>query len=191
VDPEDLIRFRGYVEAEAPNRHLYEFVGNIVSTPMPGLGETIVKTPIGPSQVLLRGARLRNTRWIAGLVVYTGHESKLLMNSTKAPLKRSTLDKETNLQIIFLFAILIVLSLISAIANEILKNNGEKHEVYVGGQGAHSVVDSFGWQLVTFFILYNNLIPISLQVTLELVKIVQSAFINWDEKMRYVEKVTD
>ena len=189
VKPEDLVRFRGCVEAEPPNRHLYEFVGNIVPTTPAGSDRPTAKTPIGPVQVLLRGARLRNTQWIHGLVVYTGHESKLLMNSTKAPLKRSTLDKETNLQIIFLFIILLVLSLISAVANEILKNNGEDHGVYVGGQGAHSVVDSFGWQLVTFFILYNNLIPISLQVTLELVKIVQSAYINWDEKMHYVDPV--
>jgi phospholipid-transporting ATPase len=188
VRTEDLVNLSGWVEAEPPNRHLYEFVGNIVTTAAGGGPAS--KTPIGPSQVLLRGARLRNTQWIHGIVVYTGHESKLLMNSTKAPLKRSTLDKETNLHIIFLFFILVLLSLISAVANEIIKNNGEDHSVYVGGQGSHSVVDNFGWQLVTFFILYNNLIPISLQVTLELVKIFQSAFINWDEKMHYVNKVT-
>ena len=67
--------------------------------------------------MLLRGSRLRNTQWIYGFVVYTGHESKLLMNSTKAPLKRSTLDKETNTQIVFLFCILVALALISASVN--------------------------------------------------------------------------
>ena len=50
----------------------------------------------------------------------------------KAPLKRSTLDKETNTQIIFLFIILVSLSFISAVANEILKNNGEDHGSYIG-----------------------------------------------------------
>ena len=49
----------------------------------------------------------------------------------QAPLKRSTLDKETNTQIIFLFIILVGLSFISAVANEILKNNGEEHG-YIG-----------------------------------------------------------
>jgi len=188
VQPNDLVSFRGFVEAEPPNRHLYEFVGNIVPTPIGGPTPPL-KHPIGPSQVLLRGARLRNTQWIFGLVLYTGHESKLLMNSTQAPLKRSTLDKETNTQITFLFIILLLLSLLSAVANEILKSFGEDHNQYVGGQGVHSVRDNFGWQVVTFFILYNNLIPISLQVTLELVKIIQSAYINWDEKMHYVDEV--
>ena len=38
---------------------------------------------------------------------------------------------------------------------------------------------NFGFNLLTFIILYNNLIPISLQVTLELVKFIQAFFINW------------
>ena len=38
---------------------------------------------------------------------------------------------------------------------------------------------NFGLTLLTFIILYNNLIPISLQVTLEVVKFIQAIFINW------------
>ena len=67
---------------------------------------------------------MRNTGWVAGLVVYTGHETKLLMNSTKAPLKRSTIDRVTNYQIIFLFLILILLSLVSAIGNAVQEGRG-------------------------------------------------------------------
>ena len=44
--------------------------------------------PLTPSNVLLRGAKLRNTQWVHGVVVYTGHETKLLLNSTATPLKR-------------------------------------------------------------------------------------------------------
>ena len=51
------------------------------------------------NQVLLRGAQLRNTDWIYGLVVYTGHDTKLMRNSTKAPLKRSNMDHVTNRQV--------------------------------------------------------------------------------------------
>lgn len=39
-------------------------------------------------QILLRGARLKNTKWICGIALYTGHEAKLLMNSKAAPLKQ-------------------------------------------------------------------------------------------------------
>ncbi len=180
VSASELSKLRGHVLAEAPNRKLYEFRANLVA-------EDSEQQPIGPNQLLLRGSRLRNTQWIYGFCVYTGHESKLLMNSTKAPLKRSTLDKETNMQIIFLFVILVVLALISAIANVILQSNGEDHMEYLG-LNSKSEATGFGWQFITFFILYNNLIPISLQVTLELVKVFQAMYINHDEKMHHIDK---
>jgi len=184
TDPNDLSRMTGHVEAEQPNRHLYEFAGNIVLT-----GKQADPVPVSATQLLLRGARLRNTSWVYGLVVYTGHESKLLMNSTKAPLKRSTVDIVTNYQIIFLFVILVVLSLISAIGNLIKNNNGEDHEFYI--KADKNVNNGFGWQFITFFILYNNLIPISLQVTLEIVKFIQAYYMNWDEAMHYVDPEMD
>ncbi|OBS59185.1 hypothetical protein A6R68_09690, partial [Neotoma lepida] len=50
--------------------------------------------------------------------------------------------------------------------------------------------DNFGYNLLTFIILYNNLIPISLLVTLEVVKYTQALFINWDTDMYYIENDT-
>ena len=179
----ELARQHGLVETEPPNRQLYEFAGNLTLS-----GEREAAS-VGPSQVLLRGARLRNTAWVAGLVVYTGHETKLLMNSTKAPLKRSTVDVVTNKQIIFLFGILLLLSFVSAVGNAAEKGKDEEH--------SYNPVDpeddksGFGWQMLTFFILYNNLIPISLQVTLELIKAVQALYINWDEAMHHTEGEAD
>jgi len=179
TEPVDLRKFTGTIETELPNRQLYEFVGNI--TP-----EGEQANPLSSTQLLLRGARLMNTQWIYGVVVYTGHESKLLMNSTKAPLKRSNIDKITNYQIIFLFFILVCLALISAIANEVQSSNGEDHMSYIGPLPG----SQFGWNFLTFFILYNNLIPISMQVSLDMVKLVQAYFINWDEEMHHVNPDT-
>lgn len=44
---------------------------------------------LGPDQILQRGAILRNTAWVFGIVIYTGHDTKLMRNSTSAPLKVS------------------------------------------------------------------------------------------------------
>lgn len=44
---------------------------------------------------------------------------------------------------------------------------------------------NFGYNLLTFIILYNNLVPISLQVTLEIVRFIQAIFINMDLGMYY------
>ncbi|EAX08374.1 ATPase, aminophospholipid transporter-like, Class I, type 8A, member 2, isoform CRA_c [Homo sapiens] len=127
---------------------------------------------------------LRNTQWVFGIVVYTGHDTKLMQNSTKAPLKRSNVEKVTNVQILVLFGILLVMALVSS-AGALYWNrsHGEKNW-YIKKMDTTS--DNFGYNLLTFIILYNNLIPISLLVTLEVVKYTQALFINWDTDMYYI-----
>ena len=78
---------------EGPNKRLYEFTGNLK------LDETDKVEPVQSDQILLRGAQLRNTEWVYGLVIYTGHDSKLLRNASRAPLKRSRMDHVTNKQV--------------------------------------------------------------------------------------------
>lgn len=70
-DIDSLMRISGRIECESPNRHLYDFVGNIR---LDGHGTV----PLGADQILLRGAQLRNTQWVHGIVVYTGHDTKLM-----------------------------------------------------------------------------------------------------------------
>lgn len=177
----DVQQLVGIVECELPNRHLYEFIGNLRL-----LGKQ--SNPLGPDQILLRGARLRNTNWIFGVVIYTGHETKLMMNSMSAPLKRSTVDKITNNQILMLFLLLIVLCLVSAIASEIWTKEHLTRDWYLGMD--ELATTNFGYTFLTFIILYNNLIPISLQVTLEVVRFAQAIFINMDNNMYYEETDT-
>lgn len=40
------------------------------------------QVPLGPDQILLRGAQIRNTPWVYGIAVFTGHETKLMRNAT-------------------------------------------------------------------------------------------------------------
>ncbi|XP_056012392.1 probable phospholipid-transporting ATPase IA isoform X3 [Ostrea edulis] len=177
----DLLDLSGTVECELPNRHLYDFVGNIRPS-----GRMAI--PLGPDQLLLRGAMLRNTKWIFGIVIYTGHDSKLMLNSTSAPLKRSHVEKATNIQILFLFGVLLFLALASTIANKVWTSWHVNKDWYLGYQD--SPPSNFGYNFLTFIILYNNLIPISLQVTLEVVKFIQAIFINWDLDMYHAETDT-
>ncbi|XP_072040968.1 probable phospholipid-transporting ATPase IA isoform X3 [Amphiura filiformis] len=179
----DLAQLDGKIECEPPNRHLYDFVGNIR---MQQNASTAV--PLGPDQILLRGAVLKNTQWIHGIAIYTGHESKLLMNSKAAPLKRSTVDRTTNSQILFLGAILLVLALISSIAAEIWNKKHYHTDWYLGYED--EAPNSFFYNFLTFIILYNNLIPISLPVTLELVKFGQALFISADRDMYHAQTDT-
>uniref|UniRef100_A0A8D0CE00 Phospholipid-transporting ATPase n=1 Tax=Salvator merianae TaxID=96440 RepID=A0A8D0CE00_SALMN len=147
-----------------------------------------IEFPIGPDQILLRGAQIRNTQWVLGLVVYTGHDTKLMQNSTKAPLKRSNVEKVTNMQILILFCILLVMAVVSSVGALLWNRTHGEVIWYIGSNETLSV--NFGYNLLTFIILYNNLIPISLLVTLEVVKFTQALFINWDIDMYYNETDT-
>lgn len=75
---------------------------------------------------------LRNTSWVHGLVIYTGHETKLMKNATSAPLKRSTVDKLTNTQILMLFMLLLILCLISSVCSAIWSNGHDNVDWYLG-----------------------------------------------------------
>uniref|UniRef100_H2ZKH1 Phospholipid-transporting ATPase n=1 Tax=Ciona savignyi TaxID=51511 RepID=H2ZKH1_CIOSA len=177
---EDMLQVRGMIECETPNRNLYSFTGSIK------LHDDRL-LPLGPDQILLRGAMLRNTKWIYGVVVYTGHESKLMKNANRAPLKMSNVDRTTNMQIWFLMAILLVISLASAIGSEVWKKETTKRW-YLNDTGTGA--KGFFMELLTFIILYNNLVPISLLVTLEVVKFIQAIFINSDLDMYHEETDT-
>uniref|UniRef100_A0A8C9TX72 Phospholipid-transporting ATPase n=1 Tax=Scleropages formosus TaxID=113540 RepID=A0A8C9TX72_SCLFO len=179
---EELMGLSGRLECEGPNRHLYDFTGTLrLDNQNPA--------PLGPDQVLLRGAQLRNTQWVVGIVVYTGHDSKLMQNSTKAPLKRSNVERVTNVQILVLFGILLVMALVSSVGAAIWnKHHAHIHLCICCSPG--DISTNFWYNLLTFIILYNNLIPISLLVTLEVVRFTQALFINWDTEMYYAETDT-
>ncbi|XP_047575151.1 phospholipid-transporting ATPase IA isoform X1 [Lutra lutra] len=175
-DIDSLMRLSGRIECESPNRHLYDFVGNLRLE-----GHSTV--PLGADQILLRGAQLRNTQWVHGIVVYTGHDTKLMQNSTSPPLKLSNVERITNVQILILFCILIAMSLICSVGSAIWNRRHSGKDWYLNLN--YGGANNFGLNFLTFIILFNNLIPISLLVTLEVVKFTQAYFINWDLDMHY------
>uniref|UniRef100_A0A8D1VWI5 Phospholipid-transporting ATPase n=1 Tax=Sus scrofa TaxID=9823 RepID=A0A8D1VWI5_PIG len=133
--------------------------------------------------ILLRGAQLRNTQWVHGIVVYTGHDTKLMQNSTSPPLKLSNVERITNVQILILFCILIAMSLVCSVGAAIWNRRHSGKDWYLNLN--YGGANNFGLNFLTFIILFNNLIPISLLVTLEVVKFTQAYFINWDLDMHY------
>uniref|UniRef100_A0AAF5PQ80 Phospholipid-transporting ATPase n=3 Tax=Wuchereria bancrofti TaxID=6293 RepID=A0AAF5PQ80_WUCBA len=165
--------FQCEIECEHPNQNVNEFTGTLHMHDL--------RRPLSIPQLLLRGARLKHTRWICGVVLYAGHDAKLLMNSKVAPLKQSKIDAITNQRILFLFFALIVLAVISATGAYFFDHKRLMHAYYLSSQGKGTF--NFFWNTLTFFILYNNLIPISLQVTLELVRFFQAVYINNDISM--------
>lgn len=184
ISPHDLGRLAGKVKSEQPNNSLYTFDATIALDTTGSQREL----PLSPDQLLLRGAQLRNTQWIYGLVVFTGHETKLMRNATAAPIKTTAVEKMVNIQIVFLFLILIVLSIASS-AGALILNTIKSGQLAYLDLGSTNRISQFFQNILTFWILYSNLVPISLFVTLELCKFIQAQLISGDLDMYY--DVTD
>ncbi|CAM0957021.1 unnamed protein product [Alopecurus aequalis] len=185
--PEKASEFKGEVQCEQPNNSLYTFTGNLIVDK-----QTI---PISPNQILLRGCSLRNTEYIVAAVIFTGHETKVMMNSMNVPSKRSTLEKKLDKLILALFATLFTMCVIGAIGSGLFIN--EKY-FYLGLRGR--VEDQFNPKnkfvvtiltMFTLITLYSTIIPISLYVSIEMIKFIQCAqFINNDLNMYHAESNT-
>jgi len=187
VLPEKASEFKGEVQCEQPNNSLYTFTGNLIMDK-----QTI---PLSPNQLLLRGCSLRNTEYIVGVVIFTGHETKVMMNSMNVPSKRSTLEKKLDKLILALFATLFTMCVIGAIGSGVFIN--EKY-FYLGLRG--HVEDQFNPKnrfvvtiltMFTLITLYSTIIPISLYVSIEMIKFIQcTQFINNDLHMYHAESNT-
>ena len=80
------------VDCDRPDNNLYKLSAAVVQP-----GEQ--KSPVDIQQVLLRGTVLRNTRWAIGLVLYTGQDTKIVLNSGDTPSKRSKVERQMNPQV--------------------------------------------------------------------------------------------
>lgn len=189
TSPQSVAAVRGQINSEHPNNSLYTFdatlnmqVGNT-----PGFsGMPSKKVPLGPDQLLLRGAQLRNTPWCYGLVIFTGHETKLMRNATAAPIKTTAVEKMVNVQILLLFIVLLALSIASSIGSIVRTSAfSDEMQYLLLGDDNKGKARVFVEDILTFIIAYNNLIPISLIVTIEVVKYQQATLINSDLDMYY------
>ncbi|XWS60364.1 hypothetical protein CRYUN_Cryun07bG0029600 [Craigia yunnanensis] len=181
--------FKAVIRCEDPNANLYSFVGSLE------LGEE--QYPLSPQQLLLRDSKLRNTDYIFGAVIFTGHDTKVFQNSTEPPSKRSKIEKRMDKIVYFLFAVLVVLSIIGSIffgiaTREDLENGRIRRwylrpdETTIYYDPERATVAAI-LQFLTALMLYSYLIPISLYVSIEIVKVLQSIFINQDLHMYYEE----
>lgn len=187
VDDERAKDFTGKIECEHPNNSLYTFIGNLV------IGKQTL--PLTPNQILLRGCSLRNTEYIVGAVIFTGHETKVMMNTMNVPSKRSTLERRLDKLILMLFSVLFIMCLIGGIGSGIFINR----KYWYMGLGA-DVEDQFNPRnrflvaaltFLTFVTLYSTIIPISLYVSIEMIKFIQvTQFINKDVYMYHKETNT-
>ena len=151
---------------EDPNIDLYKFDGKVSIG-----GETI---PLTNNEIVYRGVTLRNTREATALVIYTGEECKIRMNANKNPrTKAPTLQKLVNRVVIVIAIYVVSLAIFMSVAYEIWSAKVESHAWYL-----RFAKVAFGQIFVSFIILFNTLLPLSLYVSLEIVKVCQMFLMN-------------
>uniref|UniRef100_A0A914X167 Phospholipid-transporting ATPase n=1 Tax=Plectus sambesii TaxID=2011161 RepID=A0A914X167_9BILA len=193
-----LTNFKAEVLCEPPNNRISEFEGRIT------IGSQTL--PIENDQVLLRGCRLRNTKWCYGMVIFAGRDTKLMMNSGKTIFKSTSLDAFLNRLIVGIVFFLIALCTTAAVFCGFWEySTGQHFTMYLpwdptiipvvtetGDKGERQISrDAALISALIFFsylMLLNTLVPISLYVSVEIIRVLHSWFINWDVQMYYEEK---
>lgn len=185
-DPVDFENFQCSIQAEAPSSNVHSFSGSL-SINRPNGQSSLLSVSI--ENLLLRGCTIRNTRWVIGIVVYAGKDSKLIMNSGSTPSKRSRIEKLMNPQVLGNLFLVFIVCLIMAIAHSIyLSFYGQIYAPYMDQfflQRGSEISDASRslFVFVASLIMFQNLVPISLYVTIEFVKTAQAYFIYSDIDM--------
>jgi magnesium-transporting ATPase (P-type) len=97
------------IECDIQNEFLYKFNGTMK------ISENDHMIPLDVENMLMRGSSLRNTEWAYGVAIYTGHDTKVMMNSSKSQPKFSKIEKATNKYIIVGIAMQTVICILAAI----------------------------------------------------------------------------
>ncbi|TFK30277.1 phospholipid-translocating ATPase [Coprinopsis marcescibilis] len=137
--------------------------------------------------VLLRGTVLRNTKWVIGVVIYTGQDTRIVMNSGGTPSKRSKVERQMNPQVFINLMVLAVMAVVCAIVDSILQHRYYPEAPWLYGANLPTDNPSING-LITFFfalITFQNIVPISLYISIEFVRTAQAAFIYFDKQIYY------
>lgn len=112
----DCERARFYIESEPPHVNIYQYNAvlrwqidaNETDTLRSGVSHEKADA-VTYNNILLRGCVLRNTKWAIGIVVYTGNDTKIMLNTGRTPSKRSKIAKATNPHVSFFGILFIVI----------------------------------------------------------------------------------
>ncbi|XP_044214450.1 phospholipid-transporting ATPase ID isoform X1 [Thunnus albacares] len=176
-DPNNLASFDGEVVCEPPNNKLDRFTGTLYWRDK--------KYTLTNQNMLLRGCVLRNTEACYGLVIFAGPDTKLMQNSGRTKFKRTSIDRLMNTLVLWIFGFLVCMGVILAVGNAVWEREvGSLFQSYLPWDPP---VDNFLFSAFLSFwsyvIILNTVVPISLYVSVEVIRLGHSYFINWDQQM--------
>ncbi|XP_048032981.1 phospholipid-transporting ATPase 11C isoform X4 [Megalobrama amblycephala] len=178
----DLQSLYATIECEQPQPDLYKFVGRMhIYKPEQ---EPAVRS-LGPENLLLKGATLKNTKKINGVAVYTGMETKMALNYQGKSQKRSAVEKSINAFLLVYLCILISKAVVCTTLKYIWQSKEGQDEPWYNQKTQKEKDTNMYLKMFTdflsFMVLFNFIIPVSMYVTVEMQKFLGSFFITWDK----------
>ncbi|CAB1319100.1 unnamed protein product [Coregonus sp. 'balchen'] len=177
-----LAQYDAMIVCEEPNNRLDKFTGT--------MRWRKDRFPLDLDNMMLRGCRIRNTDECHGLVIFAGADTKIMRNGGKTRFKRTKIDELMNYMVYSIFVILILLCAGLAIGNSFWYEEVGSKAWYLN-DGKDQTASYRGFlSFWGYIIVLNTMVPISLYVSVEVIRLGQSKFINWDLQMYYQEKDT-
>lgn len=155
IRDDDLLYNSCVIEAEAPKREIYDFVGTFISP-------SGLKEPLTLENTLWSNTVIASGRAIC-VVVYNGNETRSRLNASNPQSKVGKLDHEVNRVSKMLFVLLFSLSAMLT--------------------GLRGFTGQWILYFCRYFLLLSAIIPISMRVNLDMAKIAYSMFFENDKKM--------
>ncbi|SCU87370.1 LAFA_0E06326g1_1 [Lachancea sp. 'fantastica'] len=175
----DITRTKFWLESEGPHSNLYSYQGNLKWKD--SRDNQLKNEPVNINNLLLRGCKLRNTKWAMGMVIFTGADSKIMLNSGITPTKKPRIARELNFSVVMNFVLLFVMCIASGIVNGVYyRSKNVSRDFFEFGTVAGSPAANGVLSFWVALILYQSLVPISLYITLEIIRTAQAAFIYGD-----------
>ncbi|KAI5918884.1 hypothetical protein F4810DRAFT_689816 [Camillea tinctor] len=163
---------------EIPNPDLYRFDGSVVSH-----GITI---PLTLNEIIYRGSVIRNTTTAIGIVINTGEDCKIRKNANrKVKPKRASIEHLVNRIIIILMLYVIFLAVACSVGYIFWQGDTESTSWYL-----ENATVPFVQIFIGFVIMFNHVIPLSLYVGLEAIRIGQMSLITGDLGLYHEETDT-
>lgn len=180
---DDIMDHQFQIDSEGPHPNLYSYQGNLSYI---DANNSPQKEAITVNNMLLRGCFLRNTKWVVGMVIFTGDDTKIMINAGITPSKQSRVSRDMNYYVIVNFILVFVICLVAGLVNGFYYDrNGTSRDYFEFGTIMDTPLKN---GIISFFvalILYQSLVPISLYITIEIIKSAQAFFIYSDIGMYY------
>ena len=171
---------------EPPNPDMYRFKGGIETPSSPS--DSFSSSPLSLDNLILRGSRVKQTAWVIGVVAYAGVDSKAELNAASqkesaiaGASKQTKLDHLMNKAVFALFAVLLLMCAFCSFGYHAMKKSNEQ-SWYLPKATTEPASDDEGrsWvlQFFTFLILMGSIIPASMWIAIEVIRMCNSLIID-------------